>query len=287
MISFCRFSVLLSAIVAIVVSETETITYTRVYEVVEEVQYEDGDPTYVETNIVSPKPVQPDDGFGVFTPAFNSIGGNIVDVSTRGKEVWAIKGDDSIHRFKNGQWKQIPGAAVNVGASLDGWAWVVNRAGKIYRFNANTQSWDNIPGDLGQISALSKDEALGANGQSPPATSVYWWKNGTWNPVPGWTLRWASIGQNDERWVIGWGDSIWRWDHQINFWAKQPGAAVTVDVHSPSRVVVMNKENQVYAWLPEQKTWKLLEGKAAKRATVGEGVLITLGLDGLLTAVKY
>jgi len=222
------------------------------------------------------------DAFGVFSPAFRSIGGDITDVSTRGKEVWVIKKDDSIHRFKNGQWQQIPGAAVNVGASPDGSAWVVNRGDAIYRFNTNSQNWEQMPGLLVQVSAISNGDALGVNRQ----TGIYLWKAGGWAPQPG-LATWASIGQNDERWVIGLGSTIYRWNSQTDNWVQQPGAAVQVDVHGPNRIVVVNSVNQVYAWLPEQKNWKHLEGLVAKRATIGDGVLITLGVDGHLSALKH
>jgi len=267
---------LFGAVVAIAVF-TEARHHS--YEVVEVEEVQDGD-EIIEVLETDPKPVQADDGFGIFSPAFDNIGGNIVDVSTRGKEVWAIKSDDTIHRFKNGQWQQMPGAAVRVGASADGWAWVVNRGDAIYRFNVNTQNWDNIPGALVQVSAVTKDDAFGVN----RGTNIWLWRNGNWNLQPGGST-WASIGQSDERWVIGGGSTIWRWDG--NNWALQPGAAVQVDVYSPSRVIVVNSANQVFAWLPEQKTWKYLEGKVAKRATVGDGVLITLGVDGLLKAERY
>jgi len=279
MILFGRFSILFSAIVAVAVSETETYRF----EVIEKVEYdEDRNPSFVETVIDESKPVFNDDGFGVFTPEFKSIGGNIADVSTRGKEVWVTKTDDSIHRFKNGQWQRIPGNAVRIGASPDGWAWVVNRVDGIYRFNVDAQNWDHIPGNLIQISALSKDHALGAN----RVYGIYLWKNGTWSQVPG-NAWWASVGQNDERWACNSVHGIYRWDHQVGNWQQQPGNAAIVDAHSPSRVVVVNRENNVYAWLPEQKTWKQLAGILAKTASIGDGVLITLGMDGFLSAIKH
>jgi len=287
MILFGRFSILFSAMVAVAVSETKTYRY----EVVEEVQYdEDGNANFVSTDIEERRPVFNDDGFGVFTPEFKTIGGDITDVSTRGREVWVIKKDMSIYRFKNGFWQKIPGAAVNVGASADGWTWVVNSADQIFRFNANSQAWQHIPGGLIQISALSQDDALGVN----RGKDTWMWKNGGWHLQPRSAAQglpngatWASIGLNDERWAIGPYDGIWRWDNQGAKWVQQPGAAKTVDVHSPSRIVVVNGANQVYAWVPEKKNWKHLGGKVAKRATVGDGLLITLGTDGFLSAFKH
>jgi len=206
--------------------------------------------------------------------------------------VWVIKKDDTIHRFKNGAWNQVTsnGRAVNVGASPDGWSWVVNRADDIFRYNPDTDSWQHIPGKLVQVSALSKDEAIGVN----RLKNIYLWRNGAWQHVPhgggkglGNGAIWTALGPNDERWAIGPYHGIWRWDNKAAKWVAQPGGATTIDVHSPGRIVVTNKGNQAYTWIKVKKQWQHLAGKTAARATFGDGVLITLGADGFLSAIGY
>jgi len=231
----------------------------------------------------------------VFSSEFNSIGGNNTQVSSRGDEVWVIKKDNSIHRFKNGKWQKMPGNAVNVGASPDGWAWVVNKKDEIYRFNVQKQDWERMPGALVQVSALSKDVAIGVNRQR----TVYVWQNGTWKAQPRSAAKglgngavWASIGQNDERWAIGPYQGIWRWNSNVGKWIAAPGAADTVDVYNPDRIIVTNRNNKCYRHvLVNPKTnarkWQVVPGKVAKRATVGDGVLITLGTDGYLSAILF
>jgi len=179
---------------------------------------------------------------------------------------------------------------VQVGTSPDGWTWVINRADQIFRFDTNIQNWANIPGGLVQINALSHDDAHGVN----RGNNIYLWRGGKWNQLPQGADKglpvgasWASIGLDDERWAVGPNDDIVRWNNQASKWDQMPGAAVSIDVHSPGRIVVVNRANQVHAWVPETKAWKELVGKTAKRATISDNVLITLGTDGFLNAYRY
>jgi len=280
-----RFCIFFCVVIAVAVAETRTEVTE---EVIEEVETEGRRPKSGEKT--APQPVCGDDGVGVFTQAFKHIGGNIVDVSARGKEVWVIKADLSIYRFKNGVWEKIPGGAYQVGTSPDGRTWVIGGSNGIYRYNINAQNWENIPGGLSQINALSHDDAVGTNSNS----DSFLWRGGKWNVLPRGAdnglpvgASWISIGLNDERWAVGPNDDIVRLDVQANKWVPQPGAAVSIDVHSPGRIVAVNRANQVLAWVPEKKEWKTLVGKTAKRATISDSILITLGTDGFLSAYRH
>jgi hypothetical protein len=228
-------------------------------------------------------------GSDVFSDAFRSLGGDVAHVSTRGQEVWAVKKDQSIHRFHDGMWQQIPGAAVNVGASPDGWTWVVNAQDEIFRYNPNNRKWERMPGSLVQVSAASKDSAIGVNRQK----NVYLWRNGAWEALPRGNFKglgngaiWASVGKDDDRWAIGPLKGLWRWDNQKGKWMKQPGSADTIDVHSGGRIVVTNAANNAYTWT-DNKRWQQVAGKVAKRASVGDNALLTVDADGVLSAVAF
>lgn len=79
------------------------------------------------------------------------------EISAKGNEVWVINISQQIFRFTGSSWDHKPGAAVRVGASPDGWTWVVNKNDQIFRWNKLNGDWDLMPGYLVQISAISKD----------------------------------------------------------------------------------------------------------------------------------
>jgi len=187
-------------------------------------------------------------------------GGAVIDISAKGNELWCTTSSQGIYRWVGNGWKQMPGGANRVGASPDGWSWVVNAGDAIFRWNVNSQAWDQIPGGLVQISAASKDRALGVN----RGDAIFLWENNAWKQLPG-AATWAAIGINDERWVINRGQQIFRWNHQRSDWDNIPGAAVNVDVQNANRVVVTNAGNVMYSW--ENGGWRELTGRCVK-ATV-------------------
>jgi hypothetical protein len=199
-------------------------------------------------------------GKGLHFEGWTEVPGAAVEISAKGHEVWAINSAQQIYRWNNGGWTHIPGAAVRVGASPDGWSWVVNSVDDIYRFNIGTNSWNQIPGKLVQISAMSKDKALGVNRQG----NIYLWENNAWKQLPG-QATWAAIGTDDERWVVNSGGHIYRWTHTTSDWTRVPGVAVSVEAQNASRVIVTNGAGNMFAW--QSGAWQLLPGECT-RATI-------------------
>lgn len=88
---------------------------------------------------------------------WRAMPGLAVDISAKGNELWVINQGQQIFRWTGCTWELKPGAAVRVGASPDGWTWVVNSADNIFRWNPTVNNWDQIPGALVQVNAISKD----------------------------------------------------------------------------------------------------------------------------------
>jgi hypothetical protein len=183
-------------------------------------------------------------------------------MSAKGNELWVINKAQQIFRWMGTSWKQIPGGAVRVGASPDGWSWVVNGAGNIFRFNVDTQAFEQIPGGLVQINAISKDSAIGVNG----ADNIFLWVNNAWKQLPG-AATWAAIGDGDERWVINRQQQIFRWNHQQDTWEQIPGGATYVDVQNKDRVIVTNAGQNMFVF--KNGGWHVLTGGCI-RATLNE-----------------
>jgi len=194
---------------------------------------------------------------------WSQLPGAAVEISSKGKELWVINDKQQIFRWEGTNWKQIPGVASRVGASPDGWTWVVNSAGNVFRFNVDKQDWDLMPGGIVQISAMSKDRAIGI----APGNSIWLWDKTAWTQLPG-GATWSAIGDGDERWVIHQDTmQIFRWSHSGNTWEVIPGGATWVDVQNPCRVMVTNIHNQMF--IRKNNAWSSITGSGS-RATLNE-----------------
>jgi len=58
----------------------------------------------------------------------------------------------------------------------------------------------------------------------------------------------ASIGKDDERWVVNSAQDVFRWERRINNWEKMPGKVVSVHAVSPRCVVAANAGGEIYRW---------------------------------------
>jgi len=215
----------------------------------------------------------------VFIPTalsnWQNIPGAAIDISAKGNEVWVTSGGHSIYRFDfvKRDWVTIPGSAFRVGASPDGWTWVVNINNDVYRFNKDKGGFEQIPGQkLVQISAASKDRALGVNS----AGNIWLWENNVWKQIPGGAM-WAGIGVDDDRWVVNSGHQIFRWNKVKNDWDLMPGAAVNVDVQNADRVTITNKEGNFWVW--KNNEWKLIPSGTSAKSSVNENMGFYINKD--------
>lgn len=149
---------------------------------------------------------------------------------------------------------------MRAGASPDGWTWVVNAAHGIYRWNVYKQNWEQIPGGLIQVSAASKDRAMGVNS----AQQIFLWENNAWRQLPG-AATWAATCDNDERWVVNVAGNIYRGNHATNNWVQIPGALKNIDCQNANRVIGTNSADVMFVY--ENENWQQLP-RAATRATI-------------------
>jgi len=257
-------------------------TVVTYYHTTETVSYETCDAYYS----------QSDDG--VFSREFQSIGSGITAVSTRGNEVWVLKEDNdftvraapdfSIYRFKNGKWQRIPGGAVSVGASPDGYTWVASHGDGVHNrpihvFNPvkfapgvpHMTFWDVNPGVTWTVQPASKDEAVAANWDG-----IHWYKNGAWSKIGGPPVSWASIGQEHIIWGVGQPGNLGEYANSHWVQPQYQVNALTVDVYNRDRIIYTDKSNQLFKFNPSDRTWTLIPGVVAFRASINARYVITL-----------
>jgi len=193
---------------------------------------------------------------------WSSIPTNVVDISAKGNELWAIDKNQWIWRWDGNMWQKMPGDATAVGASSDGWTWVASNttAVGVYRWNVPLKNWDKMSGMLIQISAASKDVAIGVNF----AQEIWFYKNGTWTQLPGKGV-WAAIGDQDERWMVDSAGSSWRWNSTTNAW-DQLGlswmSTTSIDVQDPTHIIVANTRKQFFSW--QNNNWRRIAGSGPR-----------------------
>jgi len=204
------------------------------------------------------------------------LGGPATKISAKHSELWhvGLSPWKTIWRWVGSTWQEIPGQADSLSAAKDGWAWKVLN-GKISRWNPDKRTWESLPGGLEYINAYSKDAAIGViHG------GIWLWQGNNWRQLPGGNVRFAAIGDQDERWYVAKDDKIYRWNHQRNHWDHIYGAAYHIDVDGPNRVVHTNSRGVIYPWNPATKYWDYDDSMVSNTTSISEMGLVVMTKEG-------
>lgn len=184
------------------------------------------------------------------------VRGTAQQISARGDimPVWIVNAPHELLRreFTTGGWEHEHDNVANVGAAFDGSVWIVTRSGGVRR--GRNSLWQNVEGSLVQVAGRSYYEALGVNSQG----DIFHFIEEKWRKLPG-SAKWAGIGVDGAMWVINAEQQIFHWNHDTSNWTKIDGAAVNIDVYSSSRIVVTNKNDEIFTWTGT--AWKKEDGK--------------------------
>jgi hypothetical protein len=176
-------------------------------------------------------------------------------ISAKGNELLAIDQQFAVNRFVNGTWQKLTAGApdgykaISVGASPDGWSWMCLENGYIYRWNLDSGKWEVQPGGIWQINAISKNLAIGIDinnnaYETVPSGNSYYWAALANAPTK---IKWVSIGENGERWVIDTKGLVYRKNNGTGKFDRFSGNnAVNLDVQSSDRVVMTTQCCWVY-----------------------------------------
>jgi len=209
--------------------------------------------------------------------------GDCKDISARGSELWCVGSDKNIWKHNGKDWdKKYVSPSISVGACSDGYVWVVGTDERITRFDPTTKKWEKVPGSLKQISGMSKDKAAGVS--SAGIVNVY--RNNNWTALPlAIKAKWAAMGDGEELWVVDIKDQVYRYNYFTKVFDHVSGvAADNVDVQNPCRIIVTNKNNDIYLW--KNISWQKLLG-AGKRSTITADKMYTITAKGAVYASIY
>lgn len=142
--------------------------------------------------------------------------------------VWVIgnepeAGGYAIHRSAdNGaSWARVPGSALRIAVDPKGLAWVVNKAGEIFRFDG--KSFVHVPGG-------AQDIGVGADGEvwlTRGGDSIWRWEGDKWVQKSG-AARQVAAGRGGVAWVVNAGNGLFR--GQDKPLAQTAGGAVAINM---------------------------------------------------------
>jgi peptidoglycan hydrolase-like protein with peptidoglycan-binding domain len=162
-------------------------------------------------------------------------------------------GDFGIYKFNGSGWTQSIGVGLRIATEADGHAWVVNKAGDIYRRTTSdptTGTWQ-----LMTFNSKAYDIGVGANGSvwiiSRTLASGQDYKilkfdgSGHWNEPSdlGGAVR-ISVGNDGVPWVVNAGGAIYRRsaDSLTGSWTLLQGSGRDIGANGS------NTQNGLYAW---------------------------------------
>ena len=191
-------------------------------------------------------------------------------------QVWIIGTDPApggygIYRWNGKDWGKMPGAAVKIDVDPKGDAWVVNDRGLIFSWTGS--DWNQMPG-------LARDIGIGHDGQvwiiginpAPGGYGVYRWHGNGWQQIPGGAVT-IDAGPKGFPWVVNDRGGIFWWTG--NDWIQMPGLARDIGIGADGTVYIVGTDAGVYSW--NGRGWDKHDGSLAR---------ISVGPDGAAWGVN-
>jgi hypothetical protein len=174
------------------------------------------------------------------------------------------------------EWRQLPGAAHDIGVGANGRAWVIGSTPVsggygIYTWSGN--GWTNVPGGAVRISV----DPVGMPWVVNSSGGIYQRVGNGWKQQPG-QARDIAVGANGRVWVIGWtpeggGYGIYYWTG--NGWQKVPSGAVRIAVAPSGAAWVVNSSGNIYEYVGGG--WKQQPGQARDIGIGADGRVWVIG----------
>lgn len=187
-----------------------------------------------------------------------------------------------------GQWANMPGAALDIGAGGDGSVWIVGTDNNVYRLNAQKNGWEQMPGN--SVTRIDVDSdgnpwAVNAGGDifrwDPPHTVMAFPESprenpsddiGYWLRKQGETGTFGGIAPNSRRMFLP-GALVAEKKLIPGSWKQVPGKAKDIGCGNDGSVFIVDMSNNVAGWNPDTNAWepKPLAAGAESIDVAGEG----------------
>ncbi|HKV39627.1 MAG TPA: tectonin domain-containing protein [Blastocatellia bacterium] len=140
---------------------------------------------------------------------------------------------------------------LSISASADGLAWAVNKSHQVFKYEANTGQWQQVPGTLSNISAGN-----GSNTWGVSTDGEVWKYDGNiqvWNPVPGPDrgLVQVSASNDGQVWGVSVDGTVWRYAGGTENWERIPASKATyVSVGTVNNIWSVDVAMDVWFYYP-------------------------------------
>ncbi len=203
---------------------------------------------------------------------WQQLPGAASDLGMGGGTLWAVgdkavQGGQAVLRWDGQVWVDMRGGAVRLDVDPQGYAWVVNDKGEIWRHNGT--SW-------GRVVGAARDIGIGADGSvwvvgtqaAQGGFQLFKWNNGNWQLVPGGAVR-IDVDAHGNAWGIG-NDGIVR-RYTGTAWQPVPGVqARDIGIGGDGSVFVAAEDRSVLRW--NGQAWLKRDGKLAELTVDAQGV---------------
>lgn len=200
---------------------------------------------------------------------------------------WVTSESNEISRQSGLHWKQLPGAAVDIGAGADGTVYAVGtqsvpNGGAIYRWQYQSMTWHKISDAHGaaRIDVDPKGNPYIVDNKN----NIFYWDSlkNKFIQMPDQATD-IAVGADGSVWIIGvqtasGGYNIRYWDSAKEAWVSVSGAAVRITVDFRGVPWVVNSGNNIYRW--NGKSWTQTTGKAVDIGAGADGSIYITDKDG-------
>jgi hypothetical protein len=207
------------------------------------------------------------------TQTFHPLSGSLAQIATGlDGAAWGIDGTQQVWHFdaQLQSWQQIPGGLSQIAVGFGGNVWGLNAAGQIWQFNASTQGWGAIPGLLGQLAVGADGSMWGLNS----AGQIWRFNSSTqgFQQISG-SLAQLAVGADGTVWGLNSAGQIFRFNPSTQGWDQIPGSLSQIAVGSANNVWGINAAGQVFRYDSQLQSWDSVPGILTSLAVAFDGTV--------------
>lgn len=198
---------------------------------------------------------------GKLDTAWKQLPGAAFDVGAGANgDLWVVGTDRKLYEWTGTTWKVSSTSAnvIAVAVGPKGTVWHVNTAKQIYSGNGKT--WKRWPGAANDITVGADGSVFVVGTDSRPYKLV----NNNWQPVGGPGAK--TIAADPHGNVISTNTNNQIWARIGTSWRRLPGAGVDVSIGADGTGWVVGTDSRPYRW--DGKTWVVMGGSGAKTIAV-------------------